>query len=37
MGHDVDTVNRELLEGIGHGDGAIAALDQEGGLALAEL
>ncbi len=37
MGHDVDTVNRELLEGIGHGDGAITALDQEGGLALAEL
>ncbi len=37
MGHDVDTVNRELLEGIGHGDIAVAALDQEGPFALAEL
>ncbi len=37
MGHDVDTVKRELLEGIGHSDNAIAALNQEGAFALAEL
>ncbi len=35
VSHDVDTVNRELLERIG--DGAIAALDQEGAFALAKL
>ncbi len=37
IGYDVDTVKRELLEGIGHGDSPIAALDQEGAFALAEL
>ncbi len=37
MCHNVDTVNRELLEGIGHGDSTVAALDQEGVFALAEL
>ncbi len=37
MCHDVDAMNRELLEGIGHGNSAIVALDQEGAFALAEL